>query len=159
MPRESYRPKDFREATWKVIRQANSIIAEYQAAGFQLTLRQLYYQFVARDLLPNKQSEYKRLGDILNDARLAGAVDWNAIIDRTRNLKTSASWELDALDPRVIHDLIDAEVTSLIDDEAWREALEAEESNKADLQLAADRWSDVVTRLKDNDLDKDEDDE
>lgn len=92
MPLECYVPKDFRYGTRAIIRQANDIIAEYQAEGYQLTLRQLYYQFVARDLIPNKQSEYKRLGEILNDARLAGLVDWDAIIDRTRNLQTHASW-------------------------------------------------------------------
>lgn len=52
----------------------------------------LYYQFVARGILPNKQSEYKRLGSILNDARLAGLVDWSAMEDRTRNLVAPSTW-------------------------------------------------------------------
>jgi hypothetical protein len=51
-----------------------------------LTLRQLYYQFVARALISNSQSEYKKLGNTLSNARLAGLVDWEAIEDRTRNL-------------------------------------------------------------------------
>lgn len=93
MPYQCFVPKDFRYGTRAIIRQANDIIAEYSRAGFQLTLRQLYYQFVARDLIPNKQTEYKRLGEILNDARLAGLVDWDAIIDRTRNLETLAAWQ------------------------------------------------------------------
>ena len=67
-------------------------IAEYAAQGYDLTLRQLYYQFVSRDLLPNRQSEYKRLGDIINDARLAGLVDWEAIVDRTRNIRALSHW-------------------------------------------------------------------
>lgn len=53
----------------------------------------LYYQFVARGFLPNKQSEYKRLGSILNDARLAGLVDWSAMEDRTRNLVAPSTWD------------------------------------------------------------------
>ena len=40
-------------ATRQVIEQANEIIEEYAAQGFTLTLRQLYYQFVARDLIAN----------------------------------------------------------------------------------------------------------
>jgi len=76
-----------------VIDQANTIIAEYLAQGFQLTLRQLYYQFVSRDLIPNKQTEYKRLGDIIVDGRMAGLIDWNAIVDRTRNLESLAHWD------------------------------------------------------------------
>lgn len=70
-----------------VVEQANSIIEEYEAEGYQLTLRQLYYQFVARGLIANKLTEYKRLGAIINDGRLAGLVDWDAIEDRTRNLR------------------------------------------------------------------------
>lgn len=75
-----------------IIEQANDIIEEYQNAGYDLTLRQLYYQFVARDLIANKQSEYKRLGKIVSDGRLAGLIDWYAIEDRTRNRKGNQHW-------------------------------------------------------------------
>jgi hypothetical protein len=92
LPRITYQPKTFRPATRRIIDTANRICAEYAEQGFDLTLRQLYYQFVARDLLPNKQSEYKRLGDIINDARLAGEMDWDYIVDRTRNLRDLAHW-------------------------------------------------------------------
>lgn len=80
------------ESRLKVIAQANEIIEEYAQQGFDLTLRQLYYQFVSRDLLANKQQEYKRLGDIVADGRLVGLIDWNAITDRTRNLRTLSHW-------------------------------------------------------------------
>ncbi len=92
MPRITYVPKNFQAKSETVIHQANTIIAEYQAQGFQLTLRQLYYQFVSRDLIPNQQKEYDRLGSIINDARLAGRIDWEAIVDRTRNLEDLAHW-------------------------------------------------------------------
>jgi hypothetical protein len=85
--REAFVFKRFRESSLAVIDQANAIIDEYREKGFTLTLRQLYYQFVARDLIANKQSEYKRLGSIINDARLAGHIDWSAIEDRTRYLR------------------------------------------------------------------------
>src|SRR4051812_25855783 len=75
-----------------MITQANTIIEGYQAQGFDLTLRQLYYQFVARDLIPNRDTEYKKLGALLLDARMAGLVDWDAIVDRTRNLRDLAHW-------------------------------------------------------------------
>src|SRR5215831_12213193 len=74
------------------INQANRILEEYAAQGYDLTLRQLYYQFVSRDLIPNRQSEYKRLGGIINDARLAGLVDWDAIVDRTRSIRSLPHW-------------------------------------------------------------------
>lgn len=75
-----------------IVKQANKIIAAYQAQGFDLTLRQLYYQFVSRGLLPNTIQSYKRLGDIVVDGRLAGLIDWDAIVDRTRNLESLPHW-------------------------------------------------------------------
>lgn len=68
-----------------MVAQANNICADYQSQGYDLTLRQLYYQFVARDLIPNTQKSYKRLGSIVDSARLAGLMDWDYIVDRTRN--------------------------------------------------------------------------
>jgi len=89
----AYQARDFRNAAVAKIDQANQIIDEYAAQGFTLTLRQLYYQFVARDLIPNAQSEYKRLGSLVSDARLAGLIDWEAIEDRTRNLQGTSHWD------------------------------------------------------------------
>lgn len=93
MPRIKYRDVNFGKAALDLVAKCNVIIAEYTAQGYQLTLRQLYYQLVARDFIRNKQTEYKRLGSIVNDARLAGLVDWNAIEDRTRNLASLSRWD------------------------------------------------------------------
>ncbi len=92
MSKVCYKDKNFKKASIQIIIQANEIIEEYMNDGYKLTLRQLYYQFVSRDLLANKQSEYKRLGSIISDARLAGLIDWNAIEDRTRVFKRNAHW-------------------------------------------------------------------
>lgn len=93
MPKVQYIEKKFGPEKLAMIDQANVIIAEYEQMGFSLTLRQIYYQFVSRDLLRNRQQEYKRLGDIINDARLAGMIDWLAIEDRTRFLRSLAHWD------------------------------------------------------------------
>lgn len=93
MAKVAYIEKNFKQSSIDIIRQANDIIEEYRAEGFNLTLRQLYYQFVSRDLIRNKQTEYKRLGSIISDARLAGLVDWAAIEDRTRELKSLTHWD------------------------------------------------------------------
>ena len=90
---EAFIDKKFAASSLAIIEQANTIIGEYAAQGFKLTLRQLYYQFVARDLLANTQRSYKRLGNIISEARLAGRVDWNAIEDRTRNLESNPHWD------------------------------------------------------------------
>ena len=98
---EAFIEKKFAHSSLAIIKQANAIIADYAAQGFRLTLRQLYYQFVARDLIANTQRSYKRLGNIISEARLAGLVDWDAIEDRTRNLETNPHWRDPARLPRL----------------------------------------------------------
>jgi hypothetical protein len=93
MPKIKYRDLNLGPAKLAIVEQANAIIHEYRAQGFDLTLRQLYYQFVARDLLANRLQEYKRLGDVINDGRLVGLIDWDAIVDRTRSLRSLSHWD------------------------------------------------------------------
>ena len=88
-----YAPKKFTAEHQEVLAKANHVLEEYAAQGFSLTLRQLYYQFVARGWLPNRQSEYNRLGNIISDGRLAGVISWTAIEDRGRNLMGIDSYE------------------------------------------------------------------
>jgi hypothetical protein len=62
----------------------NEIINEYLSDGYVMTLRQLYYQLVSRDVIPNQQKEYAKLSNLLKQGRMAGIVDWAAIEDRGR---------------------------------------------------------------------------
>jgi len=87
-----YVPKRFSQGTAETISLAVDIIEEYEGQGYTLTLRQLYYQFVSRDLIPNSLRAYKRLGQIVNDGRLAGEISWYSIEDRTRNLSALSHW-------------------------------------------------------------------
>lgn len=93
MPKITYLSKKFRAAALLMIQRANEIITEYAAQGFDLTLRQLYYQFVSRGFLTNNQKSYKQLGNTINDGRLAGLIDWNRIEDRTRGIETISTWD------------------------------------------------------------------
>lgn len=93
MPRICYIDHKFRPVSRQRIINANEIIAEYAEQGYSLTLRQLYYQFVARDLLANSQQNYKALGDTICKGREAGLIDWSAIEDRTRNLQANSHWD------------------------------------------------------------------
>lgn len=68
----------------ELVRIADSIIQEYENDGYTLTLRQLYYQFVARDIIENSERSYKNLGTVITKARLAGMISWEAIEDRNR---------------------------------------------------------------------------
>lgn len=84
----AYIEKNFRQSSLDLIESANDILDEYRGAGYTLTLRQLYYQFVSRDLVANNQKSYDRIGSIISDARLAGLVSWTAIEDRNRTCST-----------------------------------------------------------------------
>ena len=90
--KEEFIHKEFRASSLTIISRAEAIIEEYQRQGFVLTLRQLYYQFVARGLLENTVRNYKKLGNVISDARLAGLIDWEAIEDRTRKLEEEPHW-------------------------------------------------------------------
>jgi hypothetical protein len=87
-----YVARDFRAPTLEFVAQINTICAEYVAQGFVLTLRQLHYQLVSRALYANTQQNYKRLVDVCGDARLSGLIDWDAIEDRTRWLRSNSHW-------------------------------------------------------------------
>lgn len=93
MPKIAYTTQRFHGATLDVIEKANQIAIDYARQGYDLTLRQVYYQFVARGWMENSDRNYKRLGGIINDARLAGLIDWMFITDRTRYLRSDAYWE------------------------------------------------------------------
>ena len=62
----------------------NTIIGEYASQGYRLTLRQLYYQLVSRDIIANNLSEYAKISKLLTKGRMAGEIDWDAIEDRIR---------------------------------------------------------------------------
>lgn len=93
MATEKYKRFNFQDKVLDLIETMNHIIGVYQEQGFVLTVRQLYYQLVARDIIENSQKSYKRITSIANDARLAGLMDWDAIEDRTRAFVRRTRWE------------------------------------------------------------------
>lgn len=66
------------------LQQINDIIEEYQAIWEVLTLRQLYYQLVSRDIIPNQHKEYAKISLLLKEGRMWGLIDRDAIEDRVR---------------------------------------------------------------------------
>lgn len=88
-----FRPVRLNPANQQRLDFINSIIREYQGAGYKLTLRQLYYQLVSRDVIPNKVAEYDKLSVLLREGRMGGIVDWEAIEDRLRQPKKPAAWD------------------------------------------------------------------
>lgn len=93
VPKIQYKEISFRQKSLDLIKLINSVIDEYSAQGYELTLRQAYYQLVARGYIENNERSYKNIGSLINDGRLAGLIDWNSITDRTRNLRNRAHWD------------------------------------------------------------------
>lgn len=92
MPKIQYKEINFRGKSLELIRLVNEVVDEYRAQGYELTLRQAYYQLVARGYIPNNERSYKNIGNLINDGRLAGLIDWHSITDRTRNLRGNSHW-------------------------------------------------------------------
>ncbi len=70
----------------ETIQHALEIAEEYERLDLKLTLRQMYYQFVARGLEGNGQKVYKRLGAILTEARYSGVFPIRYLEDRGRSV-------------------------------------------------------------------------
>jgi hypothetical protein len=87
MAKFKYKDLRMQERSLRVVERANQFIDAYLAMGLRLTLRQLYYRFVAVNFFKNCLQSYKRLGHTISEARLAGLVDWDAIIDRGRGAR------------------------------------------------------------------------
>ncbi len=86
-----FRVTNFKPDTRDKINKVNAVLAEYD--GQRLTARQVYYQFVARDWLPNTPRSYQNLTSLLTDARYAGLVPWSAIEDRGREPDVPGEWD------------------------------------------------------------------
>lgn len=84
----AYQEWNPRPATLNLVDQAEAIINEYMNDGYILTLRQLYYQFVARGIIENSDRNYNNLGNAITKARMAGMISWTAIEDRNREHKS-----------------------------------------------------------------------
>jgi hypothetical protein len=81
--------KRINDERMEMIRKANIILAEYEENNLVITLRGLYYQFVARGFTGGENSDlmYNKLKSVMKDGRLAGLISWKAIEDLTRNLR------------------------------------------------------------------------
>jgi hypothetical protein len=79
-------PHKFGAKGQKTLDQANAILDDYQEQGHTMTIRQLFYQFIARGYLPNTHSTYRHIDGVLRDGRNAGLIDWDMIEDRSREL-------------------------------------------------------------------------
>ena len=88
----AYKEISFRAASLDLLGRCNQIIEQYQAQGFRLTLRQLYYQLVSANIITNTERSYKNLGKLVSQGRIGGVLDWAAIEDRLRSPRKVSEW-------------------------------------------------------------------
>lgn len=91
--KQAFIEKTFSPSAQKTIDLINSILEDYRRQGFRLSLRQLYYQLVARAYIENTENSYKRIGNLVSDARQAGQIDWEMIEDRGRETVSVSHWK------------------------------------------------------------------
>lgn len=70
-----------------ILEHALRIHRKYEAQDIALSLRQVYYRFVDEGLLPSGQNVYKRIGDVLTEARYNGDFPVTGIQDRGRDVE------------------------------------------------------------------------
>lgn len=80
----SYSKKRFYSKRRKLLDKMIGIIENYERRGYRLTVRQVYYQLLARTYIENTESDYDRVAEILQKGRMIGEVDWSMIVDRGR---------------------------------------------------------------------------
>lgn len=84
--RRAYKPMRLQADRLDRIGRAAKVIDEYERRGIPMSLRQLYYQLVARGLIENTDKMYGQLGDDVSEGRMTGLISWTSIEDRGRNL-------------------------------------------------------------------------
>lgn len=89
----------------EVFEKIDEVVNEYIMMGIKLTNRQLYYQLVGRDYIPNADEVYKRICTFLTDSRYGGLIDWEAIEDKDRIPEKHSEWEN-------INSLVDSAISS-----------------------------------------------
>ena len=78
--------------TKALLAASQAVIEEFSADDIALTVRQLYYQLVSRDIIPNNERAYKRLIELITNGRMGGHIDWSAIVDRGRVTVMPSHW-------------------------------------------------------------------
>ena len=95
MARINFVPHRFSGKIGKIVEKAGSIIDNYREKGYNLTLRQLHYRLCSYDYgidYKNDEASYKKLSEYISDARLSGAIDIDALEDRTRYPRSNSHW-------------------------------------------------------------------
>ena len=92
----------------EILRFAEDVCREYREKDYALTLRQLYYQGVARKFWPSGDPSYSALMRVVSAARLEGRFPLWALVDRTRVVYPGESTRCDTKVERALERSVEA---------------------------------------------------
>ena len=75
--------------TVAILEVAQAVLAEHHP----MTVRQVYYQLVSRQVIENNRGQYQEVSNALVDARKDGLIPWDWIEDRLRRPREVAMWD------------------------------------------------------------------
>lgn len=88
----AFEPRVFTQERSDRIFRIRQVVEEYGAQGMNVTVRQVYYQFVARGWAESGDRTYSQVQSDLNVGRLAGLIPWHLVQDRGRGLRGLRTW-------------------------------------------------------------------
>jgi hypothetical protein len=78
----------FQEKTLRIIETARTVLAAHNP----MTVRQVYYQLVSRQVVENNRNRYQSVSDAIVKARQQGMIPWEWIEDRLRRPREVSMW-------------------------------------------------------------------
>jgi len=114
------------QKTVVLLETARAILAEQHP----MTVRQVYYQLVSRQVIENNRGQYQAVSNALVDARKDGVIPWDWIEDRLRRPRRVSMWD----------DLADFAKTAV---SAYRRDVWASQENYVECWLEKDALSGV----------------
>ena len=84
MAKKRYMTRAYQKETRVRLDKIVKITEEYIKMGQRLSVRQLYYQLVAHNVIPNSISSYNSAKELIKNGRRTGDIDWDCIVDRGR---------------------------------------------------------------------------
>jgi hypothetical protein len=120
--------------------ETKKILAEYTGP---LTLRQLYYRLVSKQLIPNTRTSYTQLSKQLVKAREEGHIDRGMLEDRGRQVLGADDWGYES--PQAFLE----QLTSSLRDrwQNYQKPLWAEQQNKILICVEKDALSSIFTQV------------
>ena len=84
MAKVKYEHINYHKDTLAKLAHIDKITEKYMNMGYKLTVRQLFYQLVVSNRVPNNANSYDNTAELIKKGRMTGHIDWNSIEDRTR---------------------------------------------------------------------------